>query len=141
MFEVGNLHEAAGTALPAVGSWCSVEASKTTAYQRFCKRGVDVIFSAIALIVLLPLLFVIAGFVRVKLGPGVLYCQSRFGRHGRNFVMLRFRTMHGSHSFGVGHGAVVAGAVDAGTVDAGTVDSGTASATVGSSALPDDSLP
>jgi lipopolysaccharide/colanic/teichoic acid biosynthesis glycosyltransferase len=35
----------------------------------------------------------IAGLVRIKLGPGVLYRQSRVGRNGRNFVMLKFRTM------------------------------------------------
>jgi lipopolysaccharide/colanic/teichoic acid biosynthesis glycosyltransferase len=43
--------------------------------------------------VLLPVLLVIAGLVRVKLGPGVLYRQARVGRNGRNFVMLKFRTM------------------------------------------------
>ena len=43
--------------------------------MRFCKRGVDLVLSMIALIVLIPVLLVIAGMVRLKLGPGVLYRQ------------------------------------------------------------------
>lgn len=57
--------------MPAVDGWFSTEASKAMLYQRFCKRCVDLVFRAIALIVLLPLLFVIGGFVRAKLSPDI----------------------------------------------------------------------
>jgi lipopolysaccharide/colanic/teichoic acid biosynthesis glycosyltransferase len=93
MFEVRNFYEPAGTSVSALDDWYTLEATNTSVYQRFVKRAVDVLLSVIALVVLLPLLAVIAVLVRVKLGPGVLYRQSRVGRNGRNFVMLKFRTM------------------------------------------------
>ncbi|MEM9517983.1 MAG: sugar transferase [Actinomycetota bacterium] len=46
-----------------------------------------------ALVVLAPVLALIAGLVRWQLGPGVLYRQSRIGRNGNEFVILKFRTM------------------------------------------------
>ncbi len=93
MFGVSNYSGTAGRTIPALESWYALEATKPSFYMRFCKRGVDLVLSIIALVVLLPLLVVIAGLVRIKLGPGVLYRQARVGRHGQNFVMLKFRTM------------------------------------------------
>jgi lipopolysaccharide/colanic/teichoic acid biosynthesis glycosyltransferase len=57
------------------------------------KRLVDLVFAVLALAVFLPVLLVVAGLVRLKLGRGVLFRQTRVGRNGRNFVMLKFRTM------------------------------------------------
>ena len=93
MFDVHNYPGAAGTSVSVLQDWYTQEAAQPTVYQRFCKRGVDLLLSVIALVVLLPLLLVIAGLVRVKVGPGVLYRQARVGRNGANFVMLKFRTM------------------------------------------------
>ncbi len=93
MFGVSNYSGTAGRAIPAIESWYALEATKASFYVRFCKRPVDLLLSIVALVVLLPLIAVIAGLVRVKLGPGVLYRQARVGRHGENFVMLKFRTM------------------------------------------------
>ncbi len=93
MFGVGNYSETTGTNLPVLERWYALDAAKPSFYQRFCKRGVDLLFSVIALVVLLPLFAVIALLVRMKLGSGVLYRQSRVGRNGQNFVMLKFRTM------------------------------------------------
>ena len=93
MYDVHNLSGTARSSVSLLEGWHATEADNGTVYQRFCKRGVDLTLSFIALIVLLPMLLVIAGLVRIKLGPGVLYRQSRVGRHGRNFVMLKFRTM------------------------------------------------
>jgi lipopolysaccharide/colanic/teichoic acid biosynthesis glycosyltransferase len=93
MFGVRNFSETAGTSVSALEGWYALDGAKPSFYQRFCKRGVDLVFSVIALVALLPLLAVIAGLVRVKLGPGVLYRQARVGRNGQNFVMLKFRTM------------------------------------------------
>lgn len=93
MFDIQNYPGAAGTSVSARQDWYTQEAAQPTAYLRFCKRGVDLLLSVIALVVLLPVLLVIAGLVRVKVGPGVLYRQARVGRNGENFVMLKFRTM------------------------------------------------
>jgi lipopolysaccharide/colanic/teichoic acid biosynthesis glycosyltransferase len=93
MFDVRGFSDAAGSTMPAVEEWYAFGAAKPSYYQRFLKRGVDLAFGVVALIVLLPVLMVIAVLVRAKLGPGVIYRQARVGRDGRNFVMLKFRTM------------------------------------------------
>ncbi len=59
----------------------------------FCKRIVDVVFSAVMLVLLLPLMAAIALAIKLS-GPGpVLFAQLRAGRQGRPFRMLKFRTM------------------------------------------------
>jgi Undecaprenyl-phosphate glucose phosphotransferase len=59
----------------------------------FAKRATDVVLSAVALVVLSPLLFLIG--LLVKLGsPGpAIYSQERLGINGRSFRMLKFRSM------------------------------------------------
>lgn len=57
------------------------------------KRSLDVIFSALALVVLSPLLTVCALAVRLEGGPGVLFRQQRVGRHGQVFEVLKFRSL------------------------------------------------
>jgi exopolysaccharide biosynthesis polyprenyl glycosylphosphotransferase len=57
------------------------------------KRGIDMLCSALGLLVLLPLLAVIALAVRLETGPGVLFRQERIGRDGKPFDLLKFRSM------------------------------------------------
>ncbi|MBE0476963.1 MAG: sugar transferase [Coriobacteriia bacterium] len=57
------------------------------------KRGVDVVASAVALVLLSPLLAAVALVVRAKLGSPVLFVQERPGRGGRIFRIYKFRTM------------------------------------------------
>jgi lipopolysaccharide/colanic/teichoic acid biosynthesis glycosyltransferase len=90
--DVGNFTDVAGISMPAIERWYELEA-RPTLYQRFSKRGVDIALGVVGVVVLLPMILVIAAMVRIKLGPGVLYRQARVGRHGTNFVMLKFRTM------------------------------------------------
>lgn len=62
--------------------------------EKNIKRCVDVIFSAITLIILSPLFLILA--IRVKLdskGP-VFYRQERIGLKERPFQIIKFRTMH-----------------------------------------------
>ncbi len=61
--------------------------------SRLLKRTFDVLVGSVMLVVLSPLLLLIA--LGIKLGsPGpVLFRQTRVGRHGREFQMLKFRTM------------------------------------------------
>lgn len=57
------------------------------------KRFFDVLFAALALLILgLPML-VLAGIVRSRLGSPVLFQQVRPGRYGQPFKMVKFRTM------------------------------------------------
>jgi len=62
-------------------------------YATTWKPVVDRLLAAILLLALLPTLLVIAGVVRWKLGPGVLFRQDRVGRQGRVFTIYKFRTM------------------------------------------------
>jgi len=67
--------------------------SKGSIYRRYIKRTMDFVLSLIALIVLSPLLFVLALFVRVKLGSPVIFRQNRPGLNEKIFTMYKFRTM------------------------------------------------
>lgn len=57
------------------------------------KRAFDVTCSALALLVLLPLLAVVALLVKAQDGGPVLFRQARVGRGGNVFHMLKFRSM------------------------------------------------
>lgn len=57
------------------------------------KRGIDVVFGTLALIVLSPVLAAAAIIVRMMMGRPVLFRHTRPGRHGRPFTMYKFRTM------------------------------------------------
>jgi lipopolysaccharide/colanic/teichoic acid biosynthesis glycosyltransferase len=57
------------------------------------KRVLDVVTSAVALVVLSPVLAVIAILVRLMLGSPVVFRQARPGRAGRIFTLYKFRTM------------------------------------------------
>jgi lipopolysaccharide/colanic/teichoic acid biosynthesis glycosyltransferase len=57
------------------------------------KRAFDVLASAIALVLLSPVLLVTAILVRRRLGSPVIFRQQRPGKKGRPFTILKFRTM------------------------------------------------
>lgn len=57
------------------------------------KRIFDIIMSAVALIVLMPVMFIVAWGVKRNLGSPVLFQQDRPGLYGRPFKMIKFRTM------------------------------------------------
>ncbi len=70
-----------------------IEEPAFTGAGRVAKRVFDVAAAAAALVVLSPVLLAIAAAVRWE-GPGpVLHRQTRIGRHGRPFRMVKFRTM------------------------------------------------
>jgi exopolysaccharide biosynthesis polyprenyl glycosylphosphotransferase len=63
-------------------------------WQRFIKRGLDIVASFVVLILLSPFLIFFA--IRVKLsskGP-VFYKQERIGKRGKPFKILKFRSMY-----------------------------------------------
>jgi sugar transferase EpsL len=63
--------------------------------QRAIKRAVDVVVASIALLVLSPLMALVAGAILVTMGPPVLFRHRRLGLGGREFTLLKFRTMRG----------------------------------------------
>ena len=57
------------------------------------KRVVDVVFSALAMIVLSPLMLAVAIAIKLDSHGPVLYASERIGKKGRVFRCLKFRTM------------------------------------------------
>ena len=62
-------------------------------YEAWGKRALDVVTSALLLVLLAPVLAVVALLVRVRLGAPVVFVQLRAGRGGRAFRILKFRSM------------------------------------------------
>lgn len=69
------------------------ERSWTFLLQLSIKRGFDIVFSLVALIVILPVLLIIAIVVKLDSEGPVLYVSERIGRDGKRFRFLKFRTM------------------------------------------------
>lgn len=57
------------------------------------KRIIDLILCLITGLLLLPLCIIIVIAIKVADGGGIIYQGQRLGRHGKNFFMLKFRTM------------------------------------------------
>jgi len=76
-----------------------------TAWGRILKRTFDVTVASLALLVLSPLMALIALAIRWESRGGVLFAQRRVGLDGREFTMLKFRSMRaGSERFDDGAG-------------------------------------
>ncbi len=58
------------------------------------KRAMDVAISGAALLFLSPMFLAIALAIKLNSRGSVFYRQTRVGRHGKPFEMLKFRTMH-----------------------------------------------
>lgn len=62
-------------------------------YERFVKRPLDCVLSAVAMIILFPVMGITALLVRTKLGSPVLFIQERPGKDEKIFKLYKFRTM------------------------------------------------
>lgn len=72
----------------------SISPKYLPAWQKYIKRGCDIVFSLIALIMLLPLyVFLAIGVKRSSSGP-IFYRQERIGYHGKPFFIIKFRSMY-----------------------------------------------
>jgi lipopolysaccharide/colanic/teichoic acid biosynthesis glycosyltransferase len=57
------------------------------------KRSIDIVFSAAGLLLLLPLVPVIALFIKIDSRGPVFFMQERIGRDFKKFTIYKFRTM------------------------------------------------
>ena len=62
-------------------------------WQINMKRIIDVVFSMIALIILIPLYIVLAIGVRMSSKGPIFYSHERIGRYGKPFMIFKFRSM------------------------------------------------
>jgi lipopolysaccharide/colanic/teichoic acid biosynthesis glycosyltransferase len=67
------------------------------------KRATDLVIACLAAVVVLPLMAIIAIVIRLDSRGPALLRQTRVGRHGEDFELLKFRTMVvGAHTMGSG---------------------------------------
>ncbi|WP_101876316.1 exopolysaccharide biosynthesis polyprenyl glycosylphosphotransferase [Lachnoclostridium edouardi] len=64
-----------------------------TIEQEFCKRTMDVVLSLIGAIITLPFFLVIAICIKATDGGPVFYKQTRLTKDGKEFEIIKFRTM------------------------------------------------
>jgi lipopolysaccharide/colanic/teichoic acid biosynthesis glycosyltransferase len=57
------------------------------------RRAFDIVLAVVFLVAFAPVIAVVAGLVRWRLGSPVLFRQRRCGLHGSEFTILKFRTM------------------------------------------------
>lgn len=62
-------------------------------YQRFVKRGLDIVLSLVSIIVLSPILLAVALWIKLDSPGPVLFRQKRVGKDKVLFQILKFRTM------------------------------------------------
>ena len=72
---------------------CEVLATDRSRSLDLVKRSMDLVGSAFALMLLMPVLLLIAALIRLDSPGPALFRQRRLGRGGRTFWCLKFRTM------------------------------------------------
>ena len=82
------------SATPVVAQAPIVMRARSSAYSQYMKRPLDLVLSAMGLLVLSPILLTLVVLVRINLGKGgVIYRQERVGRNGQTFEIYKFRSM------------------------------------------------
>ena len=71
----------------------SINSPKLNFLEELIKRSLDFVLTAIGLIILSPLLFVIAVLTKLSSPGPILFGQERMGLDGQHFTMWKFRTM------------------------------------------------
>ncbi len=62
-------------------------------YKKYVKRPLDFLLSLSAIVMLSPLFFTVAIFVKIKLGSPVIFKARRPGLNEKIFILYKFRTM------------------------------------------------
>ena len=75
--------------IPLIG----IKQASLGAFKRILKRGVDVVFSALFLLLAAPFLALIALIIKLDSPGPVLFGQERIGKGGKPFTLYKFRSM------------------------------------------------
>jgi exopolysaccharide biosynthesis polyprenyl glycosylphosphotransferase len=70
-----------------------VEEPHFTGWRRVVKRASDIVLTSIGLVIISPFMLFIAALIKLQDGGPVIFRQSRVGRGGKSFTMLKFRSM------------------------------------------------
>jgi lipopolysaccharide/colanic/teichoic acid biosynthesis glycosyltransferase len=68
-------------------------ATVRTPFTDLLRQSVDILFSAVILIILSPLILILSILIRISGKGPVIYSQDRIGKNGKPFVIYKFRTM------------------------------------------------
>lgn len=71
-----------------------VNQNKMPFWQQIVKRGIDMLFSFIAMILLIPVYITLMIAVKVSSKGPIFYLQERIGMNGLPFKIIKFRTMY-----------------------------------------------
>lgn len=94
---------ASGASMAGGQGWLIVSSGPLGLRQRAAKRSFDFAVSAIALVVLSPLLIAIALAILIEDGRPVFFTQKRLGRGNRFFTIYKFRSMANARADTDGH--------------------------------------
>lgn len=81
-------------AAPELGFAENAVVASDRVYGWLGKRAADVVVALLLFVLTLPLLFLVALTIRLTSRGPVFFRHRRVGRGGREFLMLKFRTMH-----------------------------------------------
>jgi exopolysaccharide biosynthesis polyprenyl glycosylphosphotransferase len=71
-----------------------VNAESMPFWQQGVKRFIDVVFSGIATILLLPIFLILAIVVKLSSAGPIFFLQDRIGLNGKTFKIIKYRTMY-----------------------------------------------
>lgn len=71
----------------------SFQKSSPNFWYSFAKRAIDILSSLLGIILLLPVAIVIAVVIKATSPGPIIFRQTRSGKHGKRFTMLKFRSM------------------------------------------------
>lgn len=62
-------------------------------YSTSVRRGVDILIASVLLLILLPIMLIIALFIKLESKGPIFYASKRAGKHYKIFSCIKFRTM------------------------------------------------
>jgi lipopolysaccharide/colanic/teichoic acid biosynthesis glycosyltransferase len=89
----GSALPSSASALPTAAGLLRFAAAGSGRAYAFGKRAMDLILASVVLVVSSPLLLLVTVLIRATSPGPVLFRQTRVGKHGEPFLMLKFRTM------------------------------------------------
>ena len=67
--------------------------SKTQLVYCAFKRLLDILISLVGLIILIPFFIIIGPIIKLQDGGPIFFKQKRTGRYGKEFTLVKFRSM------------------------------------------------
>ncbi len=90
-----NVAHFIGSRIVNIGPTWTAELQRAplTAIEQVCKRAIDLLIAAAALVMLTPMMILVAMLIKIESPGPVLFMQTRNGFNGRPFKIFKFRTM------------------------------------------------